>query len=259
MSRISRPLSPDNSLSDDLLMRYARQILLPEVGEEGQERLAAARVLIVGAGGLGVPVASYLAAAGVGRLGIADGDTVALSNLPRQVAYAADDIGQSKVERLAASVRANNPRVEVEGYGYLTEDNAGEIVAGYDLVADCCDNFPTRYLVNAACVKSGRPLVSAALSRYSGQLAVFAPGGACYQCMVPDSPDNEAVQGCVEGGILGPLAGLLGCWQAMEVLKQLLGLQPDMAGRMLLVDALDWRTQTIRVARDAGCPVCGKG
>lgn len=244
-------------LSDDLLMRYARQILLPEVGEEGQERLAAASVLIIGAGGLGVPLASYLAAAGVGRLGIADGDTVALSNLPRQVAYATDDIGQSKVGRLTASLRANNPHAEVTGYGYLTEDNIDGVVAGYDLVADGCDNFPTRYLVNAACVKFARPLVSAALSRYSGQLAVFKAGGACYQCMVPDSQDNQAVQGCVEGGILGPLAGVLGCWQALEVLKQLLGLQPDMAGKVLLVDALDWRTQTIAVGKNRFCPVCG--
>ncbi|MEO8332009.1 MAG: HesA/MoeB/ThiF family protein [Gallionella sp.] len=246
-------------LDDDALVRYARQILLPEVGEDGQQRLAAASVLIVGAGGLGVPVASYLAAAGVGRLGMADGDTVALSNLPRQVAYATADIGLSKVVWLAASLSENNPNVEVECYGYLTGDNVGEIIATYDLVADCCDNFPTRYLVNSACVRQGKPLVSAALSRYSGQLAVFVPGAGCYQCMVPDSPDNETVQGCVEGGILGPLAGLLGCWQAFEVLKQLMGLQPDMAGNMLLVDALDWRTQTIRIAKNVDCPVCGGG
>jgi molybdopterin/thiamine biosynthesis adenylyltransferase len=244
--------------NDASLMRYARQILLPEVGEEGQQRLANAHVLIIGAGGLGVPVASYLAAAGVGKLGIADGDTVGLSNLPRQVAYGTSDIGQRKVELLSDIVRTNNPNVQVESYGYLTKDNVDNLVATYDLVADCCDNFPTRYLVNAACVQYGKPLVSAALSRYSGQLGVFLPGEGCYQCMVPDSPDNDVVQGCVEGGILGPLAGLLGCWQAFEVLKRLIGLQPDMGGNLLLVDALDWRTQKITLTKDTKCPVCGE-
>ncbi len=245
------------AFGDDVLIRYARQILLPDVGEEGQERLSNARVLIVGAGGLGVPVASYLGAAGVGIIGIADSDTVALSNLPRQVAYAAKDVGVRKTARLKAYITGNNPLAEVVEYPHLREQNVRNIVADYDIVADCSDNFPTRYLVNAACMDLGKSLVFAALSRFSGQLAVFSPPGPCYQCMVPELPDSEVALGCVEGGILGPVAGLIGCWQALEVLKQILGLKPSMQGMLMLLDGLDNRTHMIRLTKNPACPVCG--
>ncbi|ARU31785.1 hypothetical protein CAP31_08895 [Sulfuriferula sp. AH1] len=243
---------------DDVLIRYARQILLPDVGEAGQERLSNARVLIVGAGGLGVPVASYLGAAGVGVIGIADGDTVALSNLPRQVAYADKDVGARKTAQLKANIVGNNPLVEVVEHTYLTEQNVRSIVADYDIVADCSDNFPTRYLVNAACMDLGKTLVFAALSRFSGQLAVFSPLVSCYQCMVPEPPDSEVAQSCVEGGILGPVAGLVGCWQALEVLKQILGLKPNMQGMLMLLDSLDNRTHMICLTKNPACPVCGR-
>uniref|UniRef100_E6QQ73 Molybdopterin biosynthesis protein moeB n=1 Tax=mine drainage metagenome TaxID=410659 RepID=E6QQ73_9ZZZZ len=243
---------------DDVLIRYARQILLSEVGEDGQERLSKARVLIVGAGGLGVPVASYLGASGVSVIGIADGDTVALSNLPRQVAYATEDVGALKTAQLKAYIIGNNPLVEVVEHPYLTEQSVRSIVADYDIVADCSDNFPTRYLVNAACMELGKILVFAALSRFSGQLAVFSPLGSCYQCMVPEPPDRAVAQSCVEGGILGPVAGLVGCWQALEVLKQILGIKPNMQGKLMLLDGLDNRTHMIRLIKNTACPVCGK-
>ena len=244
-------------LSDTQALRYARQTLLEEVGEEGQERLLASRVLVVGAGGLGVPLAGYLAAAGVGTLGIADGDRVAYTNLPRQIAYAEDDVGQPKTACLARRLTDNNPAVQIIEHPRLTVDNAEEIVAGYDLVADGCDNFATRYLVNAVCVQARKTLVSAALSRFTGELAAFAPGGACYQCLFPATPDRNEAQGCVEGGILGPMAGLLGCWQALEVLKQILNLSGRLENELLIFDGLNQVTRRIRLRKDPVCPTCG--
>lgn len=244
-------------LSDRQLARYARQILLDEVGEDGQERLQAARVLVVGAGGLGVPVASYLAAAGVGTVGIADSDRIAASNLPRQIAYAQSEIGDSKTERLKQRLLSNNPDAVVVEHPRLAADNIHDIVARYDLVADGCDNFPTRYLVNATCVHARKPLVSGALSRFTGQLAAFAPGGACYQCVFPRMPDAEPRQGCVDGGILGPMAGLLGCWQALEVLKQILKVSGRLDSELVIIDGLSHVTRRIRLRQDSGCPTCG--
>lgn len=245
------------TLSDAQLARYARQILLDDVGEEGQERLRAARVLVVGAGGLGVPVASYVAAAGVGTVGIADGDTIAVSNLPRQIAYTPSDLGLSKTERLRERLLSNNPDVAIVEHPRLTRDNVEGIVAQYELVADGCDNFPTRYLVNAACVQARKPLVSGALSRFTGELAVFVPHGPCYQCLFPKMPDRQQTQGCVEGGILGPMAGLLGCWQALEVLKQMLGIPGRLENELLIIDGLNHVTRRIRLRKDSDCPTCG--
>lgn len=243
-------------LNDAQLNRYARQILLDEVGEDGQERLRVARVLVVGAGGLGVPVASYLAAAGVGTVGIADSDRIAVSNLPRQIAYAQSELGDAKTERLRVRLRANNPDAIVVEHPRLAPDNVHDIVAQYDLVADGCDNFPTRYLVNAACVQARKPLVSGALSRFTGQLAAFVPGGACYQCVFPEMPDRAPAQGCVDGGILGPMAGLVGCWQALEVLKQLLESPGRLDGELMIFDGLAYRHRRIRFDRSPGCVTC---
>lgn len=244
-------------LNDIQLTRYARQILLDEVGEEGQERLQAARVLVVGAGGVGVPVASYLAAAGVGTIGIADSDRIAVSNLPRQIAYAQSEIGDAKTGRLKQRLLANNPdTVVVEHPRLAANSDIHAIVAQYDLIADGCDNFPTRYLVNAACVQARKPLVSGALSRFAGQLAAFAPGGPCYQCVFPEMPDHAPVQGCVDGGILGPMAGMLGCWQALEVLKQILRIPGRLDGELMIFDGLAYRSRRIRFEHVTECPTC---
>ncbi len=245
------------ALTEEQFIRYVRQILLEEVGAEGQQRLLGARVLVVGVGGLGVPLASYLAAAGVGTLGIADGDKIMLSNLHRQVAYTATDVGKHKTARLARRIKENSPEVILTEHPRLCADNIGEIVARYDLVADGCDNFPTRYLVNAACAQARKPLVSAALSRFTGELAAFIPGGACYQCIWPQIPDRYTAQGCVEGGILGPMAGLLGCWQALEVLKQILNLPERLDSEMVIFDGLGYGSRRIRLRRNDSCPACG--
>lgn len=246
-----------DALSDEQCLRYARQILLPEVEEAGQARLLDARVLVVGAGGLGVPLASYLAAAGVGTLGIADGDRVDVRNLHRQIAYAECDVGRSKTGRLRARILANNGGIEVVTLPHLTADNVEAIVEGFDIVADGCDNYPTRHLVSAACVRQKKTLVSGALSHSDGQLAVFAPGEACYRCMVPQAPDGFLSQGCVEGGILGPFAGLFGCWQALEVVRQILRSPHRMQNELLLFDARRYETTRIRLKKRAGCPACG--
>lgn len=244
-------------LTDIQLTRYARQIFLEEVGEEGQEKIVSSRVLVVGAGGLGVPIASYLAAAGVGVLGIADGDTVDLRNLHRQITYGPDDIGKSKTVRLRQRIQENDSQVNVILHSRISSENVDEIVEKYEWVCDGCDNFPTRYLINAACVRLGKPLISGALSRFTGELAVFQPGGPCYQCAFPMSPDNEQMQGCVDGGILGPMAGLLGCWQALEVLKQILGLPTRLQSELLLFDSLNYLTRRIALRKDPSCKVCG--
>lgn len=245
-------------LSDMQLTRYARQIFLNEVGEEGQEKILAARVLVVGAGGLGVPIASYLAAAGVGALGIADDDTVDLRNLHRQVVYGRDDIGKPKTVRLKGGMQHNNFQVNVVEHGRISRQNADDIIGHYDWVCDGCDNFPTRYLVNAACVRLRKPLVSGALSRFTGQLAAYQPDGPCYQCAFPVSPDSEEAQGCVDGGILGPMAGLVGCWQALEVLKQILELPMRLQSELLLFDGMNYLSRRIALQKNPSCDVCGE-
>ena len=238
-------------------VRYARQILLDDVGEEGQEKLAQAKVLVIGAGGLGVPVVSYLAAAGVGTIGIADGDVVELSNLHRQIAYRTRDIGAPKTAQLSLRVRDNNERARIVEHPRVTPTNADDIVAGYDFIADGSDNFITRYLINAVCRRRRKILVSAALERFTGELATFLPDGPCYRCVFPLAPDRESAQGCVAGGILGPMAGLLGCWQALEILKQILELPGRLRGELLLFDAVTNDCRRIRLRRDPSCEICG--
>lgn len=247
-------------LSRDEILRYSRHLLLPEVTLEGQKRLRAARVLLVGAGGLGSPLALYLAAAGVGRIGLVEFDRVDLTNLQRQILYSTADVGRPKLEAARERLAGLNPEVEIVPHAArLSSANAMEIVAGYDVVADGTDNFPTRYLVNDACVLLGKPNVHASVFRFDGQLAVFdAARGPCYRCLFPEPPPPGLVPSCADGGVLGVLPGILGTLQALEVLKLLLGRGEPMIGRLLLVDALGMRFREIAIARDPACPVCGE-
>jgi adenylyltransferase/sulfurtransferase len=251
--------APLPALTPEEEARYARHLALPEVGAEGQKRLKAARVLCVGAGGLGSPLALYLAAAGVGTIGLADADAVDATNLQRQILYGTSDVGRRKVEAAAARLSDANPHVTVVRHdGLLTSANALEVFAGYDVVADGTDNFPARYLVNDACVLLGKPNVWASVFRFEGQASVFgAPGGPCYRCLYEEPPPPGLVPSCAEGGVLGVLPGLLGTIQATEVLKLLLGAGEPLVGRLLLVDALAMTTRTIAVARNPSCAVCG--
>ena len=251
-------------LSDTEFERYARHLILDEVGEEGQAKLLAARVLVVGAGGLGSPLLLYLAAAGVGTLGIVDDDAVSLSNLQRQVIHRTADIGRLKTASAADGLKAIEPAVTLELWPQrLTEANIDDLVARYDLVADGSDNFTTRYLVNDACVRAGKPFVSGALLRFEGQLSVFkphaGPGHPCYRCLFPEAPDPGSIPRCEEAGILGPVAGVIGTLQATEVLKELLGIGESLSGRLMMYDALATSFYTVRVPRDPHCPSCGSG
>lgn len=242
------------------LRRYARQVLLPEVGLTGQRKLRAGRVLCVGAGGLGSPVALYLAAAGVGRLGIVDFDHVDLSNLQRQVLHGTPDVGRPKTQSAVETLRRLNPDVEVVPHTVrLTAENAQEILSGYDVVVDGTDNFPTRYLVNDACVMLGKPNVYGAIFRWEGQVSLFAPHreGPCYRCLFPEPPPAGTVPSCAEAGVLGVLPGVIGCLQATEVLKLLLGQGRSLLGRLVVFDALSLQFRELRLRRDRGCPVCG--
>jgi adenylyltransferase/sulfurtransferase len=242
------------------LSRYARHLALPEVGMEGQRKLKAARVLCVGAGGLGSPLALYLAAAGVGTLGIVDFDTVDLSNLQRQILHSANDIGRKKVNSAAEKLAALNPSINVVKHeSRLTSANALEIFEGYDMVADGSDNFPTRYLVNDACVLLGKPDVYGSVFKFEGQASVFATRkGPCYRCLYPDPPPPDLVPNCAEGGVLGVLPGLMGVIQAAEVIKLIVDAGEPLIGRLLLVDALHMRFRELKLRKNPGCPVCGK-
>lgn len=246
-------------LSRDELLRYARHLVLPEVGEQGQQKLRAARVLLVGAGGLGSPAALYLAAAGVGTLGIVDDDDVDASNLQRQILHGTSDIGRSKLDSAAEHLHDINPYVVIEPHRVrLTSANALAIVGGYDLVVDGSDNFPTRYLVNDACVLLGRPDVYGAVLRWEGQVAVFgAPGGPCYRCLFREPPPPGLVPTCAEGGVLGVLPGIIGSLQGVEAIKWILGAGEGLTGRLLILDALELRFREVMVPRDPACPVCG--
>lgn len=259
MRRVAPHPSPVSTLSPDELQRYARHLTLPEVGVAGQERLAAARILLIGAGGLGSPAALYLAAAGIGTLGIIDADVVDASNLQRQVLHDTPSIGQPKVASAKARLEALNPFVRVEPIAErLTAANARAIVARYDLVIDGSDNFPTRYLVNDACVLEGKPFVYGSIFRFEGQLSLFgAPGGPCYRCLFAEPPAPELVPSCVEAGVLGVLPGLIGTLQALEAIKWVLGIGRSAVGRLLLFDALRLTVREIAVARDPECAVCG--
>ena len=246
-------------LARDEVLRYARHLVLPEVGVQGQQRLKAARVLLVGAGGLGSPVALYLAAAGVGTLGIVDDDAVDATNLQRQILHGTSDIGRSKLESATERIGDVNPHVAVEPHPVrLTSANALDIVGRYDLVVDGTDNFPTRYLVNDSCVLLGKPYVYGAVLRWEGQVALFAePGGPCYRCLFREPPPPGLVPSCAEGGVLGVLPGIVGSLQAMEAIKWILGAGEPLSGRLLILEALELRFREVVVSRDESCPLCG--
>ncbi|HWK30729.1 MAG TPA: molybdopterin-synthase adenylyltransferase MoeB [Terriglobales bacterium] len=247
------------TLTNDELQRYARHIIMPEVGMEGQQRLKAARVLCVGAGGLGSPLLMYLAAAGVGTIAIVDFDVVDATNLQRQIIHATKDVGGLKTASAAASIGAINPFVEVQRFDEkLTSENALRIFADFDIIADGTDNFATRYLVNDACILSGKTNVYASVFRFEGQATVFgAPDGPCYRCLYPEPPPPGMVPSCAEGGVLGVLPGLLGLIQATETIKLILGAGDSLVGRLLLIDALSMHFRELRIKKDPDCPVCG--
>ena len=250
----------DITLTPEELRRYNRHLILPEVGLEGQKKLKAASVLLVGAGGLGSPLALYLAAAGVGRLGLVDFDVVDETNLQRQVLHGTKDVGRPKLESARDRILDINPHVQVDLYKTrLTSENALDIIKEYDLVADGTDNFPTRYLVNDACVLAGKPNVYASIFRFEGQVSVFGtPDGPCYRCLYPEPPPPGLVPSCAEGGVLGVLPGLVGTIQATEVIKMILGIGTPLIGRLLLVDALHMQFRTLKVRKNPECPICGE-
>lgn len=244
-------------MTDDQLLRYSRQILLPAFGIEGQQRLLASRVLVVGLGGLGSPVAMYLAAAGVGTLVLADFDAVDLSNLQRQILHTSERIGMTKVDSARRTLTAINPEVRLEAIkGSLTEANLGQVVAGVDLVVDACDNFATRFAVNAACYAARVPLVSGAAIRTEGQVAAFSgqPGGPCYQCLYPREAGVDET--CSANGVLAPVVGVIGSIQATEAIKVLAGVGEPLYGRLLLLDALAMEWRTLHLPADPHCPIC---
>lgn len=239
--------------------RYARHLLLPQVGEEGQLRLRAASVLVVGAGGLGTPLLQYLAAAGVGRLGIIDDDVVSLSNLHRQILFGTEDVGRPKAFVAAEALARLNPHVHIEPIvARLDRSNALDLIGQYDIVADGTDNFATRYLVNDACVLTGRSNVYGSIYRFDGQISVFGDKeGPCYRCLFPEPPPPGTVPSCAEGGVLGVLPGMVGTLQATEVIKRITGIGEPLVGKLLMVDALTMQMRTLKAGRDPECPVCG--
>jgi adenylyltransferase/sulfurtransferase len=246
-------------LSNEEIRRYSRHLIMPEVGIEGQRKLKAARVLAIGAGGLGSPLAVYLAAAGIGTIGIVDNDVVDDSNLQRQILYGSSDVGRPKLQAAAERIRDMNPNVEVVPYETrLDSSNALEIFREYDIIADGTDNFPTRYLVNDACVLTGKPNVYASIFRFEGQASVFwAEKGPCYRCLYTEPPPPGLVPSCAEGGVLGILPGLLGVIQATETIKLVLGSGDSLVGRLLLVDALSMRFRELKLRKNPDCVVCG--
>ncbi len=250
---------PLPELTTDDLSRYSRHLILPEVGMEGQQRLKAARVLCVGTGGLGSPLALYLAAAGIGTLGLVDFDVVDASNLQRQIIHSTKDIGRKKLDSAEEKLKALNPALNVVKHEtMLTSANALEIIKDYDIVADGTDNFPTRYLVNDACVLLGKPNAYGSIFRFEGQASVFATKeGPCYRCLYPEPPPPGLVPSCAEGGVLGILPGLVGVIQATEVIKLILGKGDSLTGRLLLVDALNMRFRELKLRKNPECPVCG--
>ena len=254
------PWTKPESLAPGQAQRYSRHLLIPEVGESGQLRLLASKVLLVGAGGLGSPAALYLAAAGVGTLGIVDSDVVDPTNLQRQILHSTERIGRPKVESARQTLSALNPDVRIVGYQErLTAENIDRIIAGYDVIVDGSDNFPTRYLVNDASVKHGIPVVHGSIYRFEGQITVFKPGaGPCYRCLFHQPPPPELAPSCAEAGVLGVLPGVIGTLQATEAIKLLLGIGEPLIGRYLLFDALDATFREIKLRRDPECPACGE-
>jgi adenylyltransferase/sulfurtransferase len=248
------------NLTQQEVARYSRHLIMPEVGLEGQKRLKAARVLLIGAGGLGSPLGLYLAAAGIGRIGLVDFDVVDFSNLQRQVLHGTPDVGRPKLQSARDRLRAINPEVQIDLYETrLTSANALSIFEPYDIIIDGTDNFPTRYLVNDACVLLGKPNVYGSIFRFDGQASVFyPPHGPCYRCLYPEPPPPGEVPSCAEGGVLGILPGLIGCIQATEAVKLLLGEGTPLIGRLLLYDALQMTFQEFKVRRNSKCPMCGE-
>ena len=248
-------------LNDAEIRRYSRHLILPEVGLEGQKKICSASVLCIGAGGLGSPIAMYLAAAGIGRLGIVDFDSVELSNLQRQVIHGTLDVGRSKTQSAADTIRRINPEVQVVRHDTrLTSENALDIIRPYDIVVDGTDNFPTRYLTNDACVLLRKPNVYGSVFRFEGQASVFAPhlGGPCYRCLYPEPPPPGVVPSCAEGGVLGVLPGVIGLIQATEILKLVLGKGTSLLNRLLLFNALEMQFRELKLRRDPKCPLCGE-
>jgi len=247
------------TLTNDEILRYSRHLIMPEVGMEGQQKLKAARVLCIGAGGLGSPLALYLAAAGVGTLGIVDFDVVDYTNLQRQIIHSTADVGRKKLDSAAEKLKAINPFLTIKTFDTrLTSDNALKIFADFDIIADGTDNFPTRYLVNDACVLTGKPNVYGSIFRFEGQASVFATEqGPCYRCLYPEPPPPGLVPSCAEGGVLGILPGLVGVMQATEVIKLILGKGEPLIGRLLLVDALGMKFRELKLRKNPDCPVCG--
>ncbi|HEX4037792.1 MAG TPA: molybdopterin-synthase adenylyltransferase MoeB [Acidobacteriaceae bacterium] len=258
MAATTEPVTPPQ-FSTEELARYSRHLILPEVGMEGQQKLKAAKVLCVGTGGLGSPLAFYLAAAGIGTLGLVDFDVVDSSNLQRQIIHSTKDVGRSKLDSATEKLQALNPFLKVVKHEtMLTSQNALEIIRQYDIVADGTDNFPTRYLVNDACVLTGKPNAYGSIFRFEGQASVFAAeDGPCYRCLYPEPPPPGLVPSCAEGGVLGILPGLVGVIQATEVIKLILGKGEPLIGRLLLVNSLDMRFRELKLRKNPECPVCG--
>jgi adenylyltransferase/sulfurtransferase len=246
-------------LSREEVIRYSRHLSLPEVGDEGQRKLKAARVLCIGAGGLGSPAALYLAAAGVGTIGLVDFDAVDVTNLQRQILYATSDVGRSKLQAAETRLTALNPHVRIESHAVaLGVSNARDIIAAYDVILDGTDNFPARYLVNDACVLAGRPNAYGSIFRFEGQASVFAAAdGPCYRCLHPEPPPPGLVPSCAEGGVLGVLPGIVGTIQATEAIKLILGIGEPLVGRFLIYDALRMRFRELTLRKDPDCPLCG--
>jgi sulfur-carrier protein adenylyltransferase/sulfurtransferase len=248
------------TFTEEEVVRYARHIILPQIGGNGQRKLLESSVLCVGAGGLGSPIAMYLAAAGVGKIGVVDFDKVDLTNLQRQLLHGTSDVGRPKVESAADALRELNPGIEIVPHdAVLSSENAFEILAPYDIVIDGSDNFPVRYLVNDATQMLGKPLVYGSIYQFEGQATVFMPGkeAPCYRCLFPQPPPPGAVPNCAEAGVFGVLPGIVGCIQATEAIKLIVGVGEPLVGRLLIFDALQMDFQTVKIRRDPACPVCG--
>jgi len=260
ISNLPQAANPTATLSKEEIMRYSRHLIMPEVGMDGQLKLKQAKVLCIGTGGLGAPLGLYLAAAGVGRIGLVDFDSVDLTNLQRQILFGTDDIGRPKIEAATDRLRHLNPDIQIDRFETrLTSENALEILKNYDIVVDGTDNFPTRYLVNDACVILGKPNVYGSIFRFEGQITIFgAPGGPCYRCLYPEPPPPGLVPSCAEGGVLGVLPGIVGAIQAAETLKLIIGKGEPLIGRLLLFDALAMRFRELKLRKSPECPACGE-
>ncbi|HVB85720.1 MAG TPA: molybdopterin-synthase adenylyltransferase MoeB [Candidatus Dormibacteraeota bacterium] len=251
---------PAAALSNDEILRYSRHLIMPEVGMDGQLKLKQAKVLCIGTGGLGAPLGLYLAAAGVGRIGLVDFDAVDFTNLQRQVLFGTSDVGRPKISAAADRLRNLNPEIQIDTFEtHLSSENALDILADYDIVVDGTDNFPTRYLVNDACALLGKPNVYGSIFRFEGQVTIFgAPGGPCYRCLYPEPPPPGLVPSCAEGGVLGVLPGIIGTIQACETLKLIIGKGEPMIGRLMLFDALAMKFRELKLRKNPECPVCGE-